>query len=69
MKDDIWIKMLKILELDAKINEVIFNNILSKMNQVSYDNSILVLSCRDEYSLNLVKGRDLDDSIRKCSFA
>lgn len=67
MKDDIWIKMLKILELDAKINEVIFNNILSKMNQVSYDNSILVLSCRDEYSLNLVKGRDLDDSIRNAA--
>ena len=34
------------------------------MKQVSYDNDILVLSCRDDYSLSLVKGQELEGFIK-----
>ena len=34
------------------------------MNLVSYENNILVLSCRDEYSMNLVKGKELDSCVK-----
>jgi len=64
MKDDIWSQALKLLSIDTKVESVYLNTILNKMNQVSCENDVLVLSCRDEYSLNLVKGQELDRSIK-----
>ena len=64
MNNDIWSQTLKIIALDARVDTVIYNTILNKMKQVSYENDILILSCRDEYSLSLVKGKDLDGFIR-----
>ena len=64
MNNDIWSQTLKIIALDARVDAVIYNTILNKMKQVSYENDILILSCRDEYSLSLVKGKDLDGFIR-----
>ena len=64
MKDDIWSQALKIISLDQRVDRVFYDNIISKMKQVSCDNNILVLSCRDEYSMNLVKGKELDDCVK-----
>ena len=60
MNDDIWSQTLKIIALDSRVDSVYYKTIISKMKLVSYDKNILILSCRDDYSLNLVKGKDLD---------
>lgn len=58
---DIWNKALAILKYDSRIDPIIYDSILKHMKQVDYtDSGILILSCRDEYSMSLVKGRDLD---------
>lgn len=64
MNDEIWSKALKIISLDNRVDEIYYNTILTKMKQVSYENDILVLSCRDEYSLSLVKGQELEGFIK-----
>ena len=65
MAEDVWSKALKILEIDKKIDRVIYDTILCKMHQVSYDpNGSIILSCRDEYSISVVKGQDLDTYIK-----
>ena len=64
MKEDIWSQALKIISLDQRVDPVFYINIISKMNLVSYENNILVLSCRDDYSMNLVKGKELDDCVK-----
>ena len=64
MKEDIWSQVLKIIALDQRVDPVYYNNIISKMKLVSYENNILVLSCRDEYSMNLVKGKELDSCVK-----
>ena len=63
MNDDIWSQTLKIIALDSRVDSVYYKTIISKMKLVSYDKNILILSCRDDYSLNLVKGKDLDECI------
>lgn len=64
MNEDIWSQTLKILSYDSKVDRVILDTFLSKMKQVSYEGNILVLSCRDDYSLDLVKGQKIDSNIR-----
>ncbi len=64
MNAEIWSKALKIISLDSRVDEIYYNTILNKMKQVSYDNDILVLSCRDDYSLSLVKGQELEGYIK-----
>ena len=64
MNEEIWSKALKIISLDSRVDEIYYNTILNKMKQVSYDNDILVLSCRDDYSLSLVKGQELEGFIK-----
>ena len=64
MKEDIWSQTLKIIALDQRVDPVYYNTIISKMNLVSYENNILVLSCRDDYSMNLVKGKELNDCVK-----
>lgn len=64
MNEEIWSKALKIISLDSRVDELYYNTILNKMKQVSYENDILVLSCRDDYSLSLVKGKELEGYIK-----
>ncbi|MBR6960020.1 MAG: ATP-binding protein, partial [Clostridiales bacterium] len=64
MNEEIWSKALKIISLDSRVDELYYNTILNKMKQVSYENDILVLSCRDDYSLSLVKGKELESYIK-----
>lgn len=47
---DIWSSCLTILNLNSRIDEVVYKNVLSKMKQVSYENKILVLSYPDEFT-------------------
>lgn len=64
MNENIWSSTLNILSYDSSVDRVILDTFLSKMKQVSYEGNILVLSCRDDYSLNLVKGQKIDGHIR-----
>ncbi|MCQ2529365.1 MAG: chromosomal replication initiator protein DnaA [Saccharofermentans sp.] len=65
MEDNLWSKALKILNADKRIDPIIYDTILCKMKLVNYDPSgIIVLSCRDEYSMSLVKGQNLDSYIK-----
>lgn len=64
MKEDIWSQAQKLISIDKRVDPVYYHNIISKMNIVSYENNILVLSCRDDYSMNLVKGKELDDCVK-----
>lgn len=60
MDDNLWERSLKVLKFDQRIDSVIYDSMLIKMKQVRYDDSgVLILSCRDEYSMDLVKGKDL----------
>lgn len=63
--ENLWSNVLKILKTDKRIDSIIYDTILCKMKQVNYDPSgILVLSCRDAYSMSLVKGQELDTYIK-----
>ncbi|MCR5593228.1 MAG: chromosomal replication initiator protein DnaA [Saccharofermentans sp.] len=64
MNENIWSSTLNILSYDSSVDRVILDTFLSKMKQVSYEGNILVLSCRDDYSLNLVKGQKINGHIR-----
>lgn len=64
MNDDIWSQALKIASFDSRIDKVYYNTIMTKIKQVSYEDDILILSCRDDYSLNLIKGQELETYIK-----
>lgn len=64
MKDNIWSQSQKLIQADPSVDKIYYTNIIDKMNLVSYENNILVLSCRDEYSLSLVKGEKLGGFIK-----
>ena len=57
MEISIWDKALSILELDSRINKVVFDSILKKIKVVKEDEGFLVLSCRDDYAMNIVKDK------------
>lgn len=64
----IWSDCLEIFEMDSSIGKTVFNIILSNMKEVHYiENKFLLLSCRDDYSLSLVKKNDknIKDTITK----
>lgn len=65
MADDLWSKALSILKADPKIDSVIYESILCKMKQVNHDpDGTIILSCRDEYSMSVVKGQNIDSYIK-----
>ena len=64
MNNDIWSQAQKIIALDSRVDKVYYTTIIDKMKQVSYENNILILSCRDDYSLSLVKGQELEKFIK-----
>ena len=63
MNNDLWDKALKILAVDPRVNTVIYDSILSEIKQEDCSDGILILTCVNEYSLNLVKGKDLNAPI------
>ena len=64
MNNDIWSQAQKIIALDSRVDKVYYTTIIDKIKQVSYENNILILSCRDDYSLSLVKGQELENYIK-----
>lgn len=66
MGNRIWDDALNLLQFDTRINPIFFENILKKMKLVKYDqnSNFILLSCRDDYSLQLVKNQDLDNLIK-----
>ncbi len=65
MAGDLWSDALKLLEIDSRVNPVFYKTILSRMEMVRFDeeSDLLILSCRDDYALSLVKGNELSSSI------
>lgn len=61
---DIWSSSLTILNLNARIDEIVFKNVLSKMKQVSYENKILVLSYPDEFTYSCIESKDMKTLIK-----
>lgn len=57
MEISIWDKALSILELDSRINKVVFDSILKKIKLVREDEGFIVLSCSDDYAMTLVKDK------------
>ena len=65
MGSSVWDNALTLLKLDKNnIDTVTYDSILSKMTVAHSDNDVLVLAARDEFSLNLVKGQDLEKHIK-----
>ena len=63
MSTDLWDKALKILEIDTRVNSVIYTTILCNIKQVDFSDNVLILSCRNDYELGLVKGKEIDTYI------
>ncbi|MCQ2517072.1 MAG: DnaA/Hda family protein, partial [Saccharofermentans sp.] len=61
---DIWSSSLKILNLNARIDDVVFKTVLSKMKQVSYENKILVLSYPDEFTYSCIDNKDMKGLVK-----
>ncbi len=64
MNEDIWSKALKFLALDPRVESIYIDTLFKKMKLVSYENNILILSCRDDYSLSLVKSKEMDGFVK-----
>ena len=62
MISGLWDKALQVLKFDSKVNDVIYESVLSTMKEVTYENGIMILSCKDPYVLDLAKN-NLNDSI------
>lgn len=63
LEEGLWQKSLKIIALDSRIDSVIYESIISKMKLVLEDVDYVILSCRDDYSLNLVKNKNISPVI------
>ncbi|MCR5617018.1 MAG: AAA family ATPase, partial [Clostridiales bacterium] len=59
MSDNIWDNALSILELDSRINKVVFDSILKKIKLVKEEDGFVVLSCRDDYSMTIAKEKSM----------
>ena len=63
MNSDLWEKSLKILSLDSRIDRVVYDSILTQMKQVRFEDDILVLSARDDFSLKIAKENNISSII------
>lgn len=64
---DIWTSCLTILSYNAKIEEVILKNVLSKVKQYSYAKNILVLSYPDDFVLSCISKKEMLDLIKSAA--
>ncbi len=63
MESSVWDNALKLLKFDSNIDIVTYESILCKMTIAHSDNDVLVLAARDEYSLKLLKGQNLNKTV------
>jgi chromosomal replication initiator protein len=59
MNSDLWDKSLKIMALDKRIEQTVYDSILSKSKQVHFDDGVLVIAARDDFSLSIIKNENL----------
>lgn len=64
MDSSLWANALKLLKFDTSIEQFTYDSILCKMKVAFYDNDVIVLSARDEFSLGLVKGQKLGKTLQ-----
>ncbi|MBO4636680.1 MAG: chromosomal replication initiator protein DnaA [Clostridiales bacterium] len=62
--EDLWNRALMILKYDPNMNDVLYDSICRRLKAESQTDDILILSCKDEYSMSLIKGRDPETYIR-----
>lgn len=62
MVSGLWSKALQVLKFDSKVNDVIYESVLSTMKEVTYEDGIMILSCINAYVLDMAK-TNLNDSI------
>lgn len=62
MISGLWDKALQVLKFDSKVNDVIYESVLSTMKEVTYEDGIMILSCINAYVLDMAK-TNLNDSI------
>ena len=62
MISGLWNKALQVLKFDSKVNDVIYESVLSTMKEVTYEDGIMILSCVNAYVLDMAK-TNLNDSI------
>lgn len=64
MSIELWNKALEIMELDSRISTTIFDNIIKKIKPIKYQNGLLILSCRDEYSKGIITSNEINSLIQ-----
>jgi len=64
MDASVWDNALKLLKFDTTLDQFAYDSILCKMKVVFCDDSVIVLSARDEFSLGLVKGQKLGKTVQ-----
>lgn len=63
LSENIWEKALHIISLDSRINSVVFSSIISKITLYEERDGLVILACRDSYSLDYVKGEVISTAI------
>ena len=61
----IWENALKLLKYDSSVDKFAYDSILMNMKVEHCDSDVIILSVRDEYSLTLVKGQVLGQTVQK----
>ena len=64
LNSDLWKKALSLLKYDPSMDDVIYESMLDYVEPVHLNNDVLVLSCRDEFSLNIVKNREISTAVK-----
>jgi len=64
MSGKVWKDALELLKYDSNVSKIIYESILCKMKEEYSSDSVLILSCRDEYSLSHAKSKDLGDAVK-----
>lgn len=61
----VWENALKLLKYDPSVDKFAYDSLLMNMKVEYYDPDVIILSVRDEYSLTLVKGQVLGQTVQK----
>ena len=61
----VWENALKLLKYDPSVDKFAYDSLLMNMRVEFCDPDVMILSVRDEYSLTLVKGQTLGQTVQK----
>ena len=61
----VWENALKLLKYDPSVDKFAYDSLLMNMKVEFCDPDVMILSVRDEYSLTLVKGQTLGQTVQK----